>query len=122
MRLFCTTCVISAQRNSINPCLTLRHDKEIELFQSPSLRPIRPYEWFICTMWYKILLSDWLCIIVPLYTHSYIIESADMFDSNVAFPVCLVAKLKAEAAEVELLAELESQRMVSWRIIDQMQL
>ena len=25
--------VISAQRNSINPCSTLRHDKEIELFQ-----------------------------------------------------------------------------------------
>lgn len=73
-------------------------------------------------MWYKILLSDWLCIIVPPVYHSYIIESAGMFDSNVAFPVCLVAKLKAEAAEVELLAELESQRMVSWRIIDQMQL
>ena len=65
----------------------------------------------------------WLAVYhsAPVY-HSYIIESADMFDSNVAFPVCLVAKLKAEAAEVELLAELESQRMVSWRIIDQMQL
>ena len=96
--------------------------KRLSYFKSPSLRPIRSYEWFICTMWYKILLSDWLCIIVPPVYHSYIIESADMFDSNVAFPVCLVAKLKAEAAEVELLAELESQRMVSWRIIDQMQL
>ena len=37
----------------------------------PSWIPIRLYDWFICTSYYIILKSDWLCRIVPQYTTTF---------------------------------------------------
>ena len=35
-----------------------------EFYEVSTFRGLRADDWFICTMWYKILVSDWLFTIV----------------------------------------------------------